>query len=184
MSLTYSKMLALGTKLPSFNLTNVLTGDDFSSDSLSNDSGKVIMFICNHCPYVIHYHDELVSLIKEYVNKNIEFVAISSNDVENYPQDSPKNMKILFENLGLTIPYLYDESQGIAKSYMAECTPEFYFFDNNDLLIYRGRLDDSSPGNDKSITGKDLRSAIENFLSGTSVNKHQNPSMGCDIKWK
>ena len=184
MSLTYSKMLPLGTKLPSFNLSNVLTGDNFSSVSLSNDCGKVIMFICNHCPYVIHYHDELVNLIKEYGNKNIEFVAISSNDVENYPQDSPKNMKILFNDLGLKIPYLYDETQEIAKNYMAECTPEFYLFDKNDSLIYRGRLDDSSPGNGRSITGKDLRSAIENFLLGVSIDKEQTPSMGCNIKWK
>jgi len=184
MSLTYSKMLPLRTKLPSFVLPNVITGDKFSSYNLSNDCGKVIMFICNHCPYVIHYHEELVKLINEYAKKNIEFVAISSNDVENYPQDSPENMKILFKDLGISIPYLYDESQDIAKKYMAECTPEFYFFDKNNLLIYRGRLDDSSPGNEKPITGKDLRSAIKFFLLGNTINDNQYPSMGCNIKWK
>ena len=177
-------MLPLGTKIPSFNLPNVLTGNNFSSDSLSSDSGKIIMFICNHCPYVIHYHDEIINLFDEYSKKNLEFVAISSNDVENYAQDSPENMKILFNDLGLTIPYLYDETQEIAKNYMAECTPEFYLFDNNDLLIYRGRLDDSSPGNGRPITGENLRSAIENFLSGNPIDKYQNPSMGCNIKWK
>ena len=180
MSLTYSKMLPLGTKIPSFNLPNVLTGNNFSSDNLSADFGKIIMFICNHCPYVIHYHNELIRLISAYVNKGIQFVAISSNDVENYPQDSPEKMKILFNNLGLTVPYLYDETQEIAKNYMAECTPEFYLFDYDNILIYRGRLDDSSPGNGNPVTGKDLRFAIDSFLSGKEIDENQNPSMGCN----
>ena len=184
MSLTYSKMLPLTTKLSSFDLPNIITGEKFSSNNLSDECGKVIMFICNHCPYVIHYHDQLVKLINEYVKKNIEFIAISSNDVENYPQDSPENMKILFKDLGLSIPYLYDESQEIAKKYMAECTPEFYFFDKNNSLIYRGRMDDSSPGSGKISTGKDLRFAIDNFISENEIDDNQLPSMGCNIKWK
>ena len=184
MALTYSKMLPLTTKLPSFNLPNVITGDKFSSNNLSMECGKVIMFICNHCPYVIHYHDQLVRLINEYVKKNIEFVAISSNDVENYPQDSPENMKILFKDLSLSIPYLYDESQEIAKKYMAECTPEFYFFDKNNSLIYRGRMDESSPRNGIKPSGEDLRSAIDNFILENEIDHNQLPSMGCNIKWK
>ncbi len=122
---------------PDFNLMGV-DQKKYNLDSVKGRNGTLIMFICNHCPYVIHYHDQLVKLINEYLKKNIEFVAISSNDVENYPQDSPENMKILFKDLGLTIPYLYDESQEIAKRYLAECTPEFYFFDKNNSLIYRG----------------------------------------------
>ena len=184
MSLTYSKMLPLTTKLPSFDLPNVITGEKFSSNNLSDECGKVIMFICNHCPYVIHYHDQLVKLINEYVKKKIEFVAISSNDVENYPQDSPENMKNLFLRLNLKIPYLYDENQEVAKLFKAACTPEFYLFNNEKKLIYRGRLDSSSPGNNLPINGKDLRDAINSYISGEMISDEQFPSMGCNIKWK
>ncbi len=182
MALTYSSMLELGTKLPDFTLTNTLNDQEFDSESLSSDRPKVIMFICNHCPYVIHYHDQLVSLYDDYKDK-VEFVAISSNDADNYPQDGPTEMKGLFSELGLDFPYLYDETQEIAKKYQAQCTPEFYLFDDEDKLIYRGRMDGSSPGSGNP-TGADLRNAIDNFLAGREISDDQRPSMGCNIKWK
>ena len=184
MALTYSKMLSLSTKLPSFNLPNVITGDKFSSSNLSDECGKVIMFICNHCPYVIHYHDQLVKLINEYVKKNIEFVAISSNDVENYPQDSPEKMRELWINLGLSFPYLYDETQEVAKMYKAECTPEFYLFNIHRRLVYRGRMDATNPSSEIEPNANDLRAAIKNLLNDEPVSDQQYPSMGCNIKWK
>ena len=142
------------------------------------------MIICNHCPYVIHYHNEIVSLVSKYSNKGIQFVAISSNDIINYPQDSPENMKNLFLRLNLKIPYLYDENQEVAKLFKAACTPEFYLFNNEKKLIYRGRLDSSSPGNNLPINGKDLRDAINSYISGEMISDEQFPSMGCNIKWK
>ncbi len=183
MALTYSKMLELGTKLPEFELINVIDNQKFSSDFLSKDKGKVIMFICNHCPYVIHYHQQIIDITNKYLPQ-IEFVAISSNDVVNYPEDSPQKMKALAQKLDFRFPYLYDETQDIAKKYKAACTPEFYLFDKNNSLIYRGRLDDSSPGSNKEVTGKDLRNAIEDFLAGKQISDQQYPSMGCNIKWK
>ena len=180
MVLTYSKMLPVGTKLPEFDLLNVSNNQNFSSKNLSGDKGKVIMFICNHCPYVIHYWNEIISLTSKY--QNIEFVAISSNDAIAYPQDNPDSMKELAKKF--QFPYLYDETQEVAKKYLAQCTPEFYLFDRNNLLIYRGRLDNSSPDNNKKITGEDLRSAIDNFLGGKNPVAKQYPSMGCNIKWK
>jgi thiol-disulfide isomerase/thioredoxin len=183
MALTYSKMLDLGTKLPDFELINVVDNQNFSSQFLSKDKGKLIMFICNHCPYVIHYHNQITDIASKYL-PNIDFVAISSNDVANYPEDSPEKMKELAKKLNFHFPYLYDETQNIAKKFLAACTPEFYLFDKNNLLIYRGRLDDSSPGNNKQSTGNYLRQAIDNFLAGNKVSDQQYPSMGCNIKWK
>ena len=184
MSLTYSEMLSLGTKIPSFNLPNVMNNKTYSEDNLSMDLGTVIMIICNHCPYVIHYHDQIQSLVSKYQKNDIQFVAISSNDVINYPQDSPEKMNLLFKKLELDIPYLYDESQEVAKLFMAECTPEFYLFDHKKKLIYRGRMDSSSPGNDFDINGEDLRNAIDSFISKKKISDKQFPSMGCNIKWK
>ncbi len=183
MALTYSKMLDLGTSLPKFELLNVVNNSKYNSDLLSKNKGKVIMFICNHCPYVIHYHEQLKSITEKYI-PNIDFVAISSNDIENYPQDSPEKMKELAKKLKFKFPYLFDETQEVAKQYQALCTPEFYFFDKNNILVYRGRLDDSSPGNGKKATGKDLREAIECYLNGEKITENQYPSMGCNIKWK
>ena len=140
------------------------------------------MFICNHCPYVIHYHDEIKRLAGDYV-EILNMVAISSNDIENYPQDGPDKMKELWEDLGLSFPYLFDSTQEIAKKYKAECTPEFYLFDNCERLVYRGRLDESSPNSGTEPTGKDLRHAIDNLISGKEINSSQLPSMGCNIKW-
>jgi len=141
------------------------------------------MLICNHCPYVIHYHEELKRLSKDY-STQINMLAISSNDVVNYPQDGPEAMKKLFETLGLDFPYLFDETQEIAKTLKAECTPEFYLYDGNNALVYRGRMDGSSPGKDIRITGADLRGAIDALLKGAPVSSDQHPSMGCSIKWK
>ena len=176
-------MLDLQTDLIKFELLNSLTNKSFSSDSLDNEKPSLIMFICNHCPYVIHYHEELVKLAKDYL-ENINMIAISSNDIVNYPEDSPEKMKELAIELGFFFPYLYDETQEVAKSFKAACTPEFYLFNNEKTLEYRGRLDNSSPGNGIEPSGIDLRDAIEKLLNGKEVNQAQHPSMGCNIKWK
>ena len=183
MALTYSSMLELGTKIPHFELKNVLDDSIYTSSILTNEKPSLIMIICNHCPYVIHYHEELKRMNHD-LGDQIDFLAISSNDIENYPQDGPDKMKEMFSDLGLTFPYLYDETQNVAKSFKAECTPEFYLFDNNNILVYRGRMDESSPGNDIGITGDDLRNACSNLLNGNPISKEQHPSMGCNIKWK
>ena len=183
MALTYSSMLDLQTDLIGFDLLNSLSNKNFSSDSLDVNKSSLIMFICNHCPYVIHYHDEIIRLEKDY-SKKINLVAISSNDIINYPQDSPAKMKELWETLGLSFPYLFDETQEVARKYKAECTPEFYLFDSNKKLIYRGRMDETSPGSDKKPSGKDLRTAIDNLENNRPISNDQHPSMGCNIKWK
>ena len=176
-------MLELGSKIPDFKLINALDGHLYSSTTLHKDKPALIMVICNHCPYVIHYHEELKRLSNDY-GVQINMVAISPNDVERYPQDGPEAMKKLFETLGLDFPYLYDETQEVAKALKAECTPEFYLYDENSELVYRGRMDASSPGKDIPITGADLRGAIDALLKGDSVSSDQHPSMGCSIKWK
>ena len=183
MALTYSQMLDLETELPKFELPNVMNDSIYSTLNLKN-SNTVVMIICNHCPYVIHYHDEIKRIINYYSNKNIRFIAISSNDIINYPDDSPDKMKNLFKDLGISIPYLYDENQDVAKMFKAECTPEFYLFNNKNKLVYRGRLDSSSPGKKEEITGKDLRDSIEACLNNKKIDQKQFPSMGCSIKWK
>tara|TARA_B100000945_G_scaffold82208_1_gene63392 strand:- start:885 stop:1439 length:555 start_codon:yes stop_codon:yes gene_type:complete len=183
MALTYSSMLDLQTDLIGFDLLNSLSNKNFSSDSLDVNKSSLIMFICNHCPYVIHYHDEIIRLEKDY-SKKVNLVAISSNDIINYPQDSPAKMKELWETLGLSFPYLFDETQEVARKYKAECTPEFYLFDSNKKLIYRGRMDETSPGSDKKPSGKDLRTAIDNLENNRPISNDQHPSMGCNIKWK
>ena len=183
MALTYSSMLKLDSKIPHFELKNVLDGQMYASSSLSNDKPSLIMVICNHCPYVIHYHDELKRINDDFGHK-IDFIAISSNDIMNYPQDGPEQMKELFLNLGLSFPYLFDETQDVAKALKAECTPEFYLYNNSDKLVYRGRMDDSSPGNDIEVSGNDLREACSNLLHGSTIPSDQHPSMGCNIKWK
>ena len=183
MALTYSSMLELDTKIPHFQLKNALDDNLYASTSLSNGKPSLIMVICNHCPYVIHYHEELKRINKDFGDL-IDFVAISSNDIKNYPQDGPEQMKELFTNLGLSFPYLFDETQDIAKVLRAECTPEFYLYDNNDMLVYRGRMDNSSPGNDIEVSGNDLRNACSNLLKGVPIPSDQHPSMGCNIKWK
>ena len=183
MSLTYSSMLPLGTKLIAFELIDTVSEKNFSSDELEISKPTLIMFICNHCPYVIHYHSEIQKIYKDYKDQ-INMVAISSNDIDNYPQDAPEHMQDLWKELGLSFPYLFDETQMVAKAYKAECTPEFYLFDNNRKLVYRGRLDESSPNSPILPSGKDLRDAIENLLSEREISLEQFPSMGCNIKWK
>ncbi len=183
MSLTYSSMLELGTELIPFYLSNTVSKKHFSSDELDNSKPSLIMFICNHCPYVIHYHSEIKQISHDYKDQ-INIVAISSNDIDNYPQDGPKEMHDLWEKLGLSFPYLFDETQTIAKAYKAECTPEFYLFDTNRKLVYRGRLDESSPNSNIQPSGKDIRNALDNLFNDEEISNDQFPSMGCNIKWK
>ena len=183
MALTYSSMLELGTELIPFDLLNTVSKKHFSSDELDNSKPSLIMFICNHCPYVIHYHSEIKQISHDYKDQ-INIVAISSNDIDNYPQDGPKEMHNLWEKLGLSFPYLFDETQTIAKAYKAECTPEFYLFDTNRKLVYRGRLDESSPNSNIQPSGKDIRNALDNLFNDEEISNDQFPSMGCNIKWK
>lgn len=180
MSATPSTMLELGTKAPEFNLESV-NGGNLSLTYTDQSKGFVIMFICNHCPYVLHIEDELVNIANEYISKGIGFVAISSNDVEKYPQDSPEKMA----EKNYPFPYLFDETQEVAKAYKAACTPDFFVFDENKRLIYRGQFDDSRPKNDKPVTGKDLRKALDAVLEGDKIPENEQiPSIGCNIKWK
>jgi len=183
MALTPSTMLPIGTKAPNFHLKDVLSDQYYSFDDLKSDRATVIMFICNHCPFVIHVNAELVRLANEYKNKGVSFIAISSNDAASYPEDAPDKMKIVAKVLRYPFPYLYDKQQEVAKAYDAACTPDFYVFDGSGLLTYRGRLDDSRPGNGVPVTGEDLRAGIDATLSGSSYGA-QHPSMGCNIKWK
>ena len=155
-----------------------------SFDNYKTSNAYVIMFICNHCPYVIHVNPELIKLSNEYIPKGVSFFGISANDVKNYPEDGPDNMKRHALKLGYPFPYLYDETQEVAKSYDAACTPDFYVFNSDKELVYRGRLDDSKPNSGIKLTGKDLRQAIDAVLADKEVDKVQHPSMGCNIKWK
>ena len=184
MARTPSNMLPLGTLAPDFTLLDTVSGKTVSLDELKSDKATVIMFICNHCPFVKHVDEAIVSLAKDYQAKGVSVIAISSNDVENYPQDSPELMKEEAEKVGYTFPYLYDETQEVAKAYDAACTPDFYVFDKDLKCAYRGQLDDSRPGNDKPVTGKDLRAALDEILEGKEVSAPQIPSLGCNIKWK
>jgi thiol-disulfide isomerase/thioredoxin len=152
--------------------------------AVKSDMATVIMFICNHCPYVKHVSHELANLAKDYQAKGISFIAISSNDVETHPDDAPDKMKQTAHDWGLSFPYLYDETQEVAKAYQAACTPDFYIFDAELRCVYRGQLDDSRPNTDIPVTGKDLRAALDAILADEPVNPEQKPSMGCNIKWK
>jgi thiol-disulfide isomerase/thioredoxin len=153
-------------------------------DDIRGDKATLVMFICNHCPFVIHIVDELVALAKEYQNKGVGFVAISSNDIVNYPQDAPDLMAQFAKEQGFDFPYLYDVSQAVAKAYDAACTPDFDLFDANNVCVYRGRLDGSRPGNDVPVDGIDMRAALDAVLLGIAIKEPQTPSMGCNIKWK
>jgi peroxiredoxin len=181
---TPSVMVDLGTKAPDFTLEDVVSGEKKSLSELKSDKATVIMFICNHCPFVKHVQDELVRLANDYIPKGVSFVAISSNDADNYPQDSPEKMKEVAEEKGYPFPYLFDETQEVAKAYQAACTPDFYIYDGDLKLVYRGQLDDSRPGNNEPVNGKDIRAALDNILAGKPVDEHQKPSIGCNIKWK
>ena len=184
MARTLSNMLPLGTLAPDFNLPDTVSGETLNLEDLKSDKATVVMFLCNHCPYVLHVNEELVNLTKEYQEKGVSFIGISSNDVVNYPQDGPDKMKTHAAEVGYTFPYLYDESQDIAKAYDAACTPDFYVFDKKMELVYRGQMDGSRPGSGIPVTGEDLREALNAVLSGQPTAALQKPSMGCNIKWK
>jgi len=177
-------MLPLGAKAPKFKLFDTLSKQTKSYEVLKGAKGMLIMFICNHCPYVLHMQDALVAVGNKYLELGIGVAAISSNDVVAYPDDDPVKMEQFAMNLGFKFPYLYDETQEVAKSYDAACTPDFYLFDHHDDLVYRGRFDASRPGNDTKVTGTDLISSLEHLNSGQSQSLIQLPSMGCNIKWR
>jgi peroxiredoxin len=183
MALTYSKMMELGTKAPDFNLLDTVTGKQRSLSELASKKATVIVFICNHCPYVHHVNTKLVEVAKAYQKKGLSFVAISSNDVVTYPQDGPKQMKEVAKNEDYPFPYLFDETQEVARNYGAECTPDFFVFDEDLRCAYRGRFDETRP-KQGTATGKDLSAALEALLAGTQPDQKQLPSMGCGIKWK
>ncbi|WP_298556439.1 thioredoxin family protein [uncultured Algibacter sp.] len=184
MARTPSNMLPLGTVAPDFSLLDTVSNTALSLNTLRGERGTVIMFICNHCPFVIHVNSELVNMANAYAEKGISFIAISSNDAVNYPQDSPEKMKVHALNEGYPFPYLYDETQDTAKAYDAACTPDFYVFNNDLKLSYRGQLDDSRPGNGISLSGKDLRYALDCLINEEENTESQKPSIGCNIKWK
>ena len=184
MAMTSSKMNDLGFIAPDFNLLDTVSGEMKTLTELKSDTATVVMFICNHCPYVVHVHQGITSISNDYLSKGVSFIAISSNDVANYPDDSPEKMTVLANKLGFKFSYLYDETQDVAKAYDAACTPDFYVFDIELKCTYRGQLDDSRPGNSLPVTGKDVRVALDAMLSGNQVNEKQKASIGCNIKWK
>lgn len=185
MSRTPSNMLTLGTVAPGFYLKDTNAVNAYLSfDSIKGEKGILVMFICNHCPFVHHVMSEIIRIVNDYRVQGIGFVAISSNDVLSYPQDSPEFMtEFAFDN-NFSFPYLYDETQETAKAYDAACTPDFFLFDNQNKLVYRGQLDDSRPGNGILLSGSDLRGAIDGVIYNRSINPNQKPSLGCNIKWK
>jgi peroxiredoxin len=181
---TLSTMLALGTTAPPFKLRDVLSGKEISLDTFGGKSALLVMFISRHCPYVQHVKSELARVGKDYANKDLGIVAISSNDVANYPDDRPDRLKEMAQELGFAFPVCYDESQDVAKAFSAACTPDFFLFDKQRKLSYRGQMDDSRPGNGIPVTAQDLRTAIDALLASRPVPQNQRPSIGCNIKWK
>ena len=184
MALTPSTMLALGTTAPDFSLPDVVSGKTISLSTFAGAKALLVMFICRHCPYVVHVREELASVGREYAGKHAGIVAISANDAAGYPDDAPGKLSEMAKELKFTFPFCYDESQAVAKAYTAACTPDFFLFGADRTLVYRGQLDDSRPGNGKPLTGKDLRAALDAVLSGRPVSPNQQPSIGCNIKWK
>ncbi len=176
-------MLELGTAAPEFSLPDT-EGNIVSLDNFKDTKALLVVFACNHCPYVIHIRDVMVAMIKEYQDQGLAAVTINSNDVANYPDDSPEKMKQEAATHGFTFPYLFDEDQSVAHAYKAACTPDLFLFDAKHKLVYRGQFDDSRPNKDIPVTGQDLRAAIDAVLSGQGAPKGQKPSMGCNIKWK
>lgn len=184
MARTPSNMIPLGTQAPNFLLPDTVSGRRLKLEDVKGEKGTVVMFICNHCPFVKHVNQGIVALANDYLDRGIGFVAISSNDIANYPEDSPELMKKTAAKEGFSFPYLYDDSQDVAKAYDAACTPDFYIFDADLKLVYRGQLDDSRPGNNIPVTGNDMRMALDALLAGKPVAKDQKPSIGCNIKWR
>jgi peroxiredoxin len=183
MALTPSTMLPLGTTAPDFQLPDT-DGKIVSLADFKNAPALVVIFMCNHCPYVILIRDGLAKLARDYAARGVAIVGINANDVKNYPDDSPARMKAEVQSVGYIFPYLYDESQAVAKAYRAACTPDIFLFDKAQKLVYRGQFDDSRPGNGISVTGKDLRAALDAVLAGQPAPSTQKPGMGCNIKWK
>lgn len=184
MSLIPSTMLPLGTIAPSFSLPDTVSGKILTLASLRSDKATVVMFLCNHCPYVKHIINKLVEVASVYQKKGVAFIAINSNDVQNFPDDSPEKMHEKAQVWHFTFPYLFDESQDVAKAYQAACTPDFYVFDEQLACVYRGRFDEASPGKTVQVTGKDLTDALDNVLAKKPIASDQKPSIGCSIKWK
>ena len=179
-----SVMLPLGTPAPPFSLPDVVSGTLYSLNSFAGKAALLVMFICRHCPYVEHVEQELAKLGKDYAGIGLGIIGISSSDPVGYPDDAPPRLKEMAERLGFTFPFCFDESQDVAKAYRAACTPDFYLFDQDRQLVYRGQLDDSRPGSNKPVTGRDLRAAIDATLAGKPVDSNQTASIGCSIKWK
>ncbi|WP_455377294.1 thioredoxin family protein [Petrachloros mirabilis] len=177
-------MLPLGTSAPPFSLRDVVNGTTISLDSFANKSALLVMFICRHCPYVAHVQNEIARIGHDYVDSDLGIVGISSNDSRAYPDDAPERLREMAQRIGFDFPMCFDETQEIAKAYKAACTPDFYLFNAQRELVYRGQLDDSRPGNNKPVTGRDLRAAIEAVLAHKPVATTQKPSIGCSIKWK
>ncbi len=184
MAETLSTMLALGTTAPRFKLRDVVTGKEISLDTFAGKSALLVMFISRHCPYVQHVKSEIARVGKDYSDKDLGIVAIGSNDVVNYPDDHPDRLKEMAQELRFLFPVCYDETQDVAKAFSAACTPDFFLFDKQRKLSYRGQMDDSRPGNSIPVTGRDLRTAIDALLAGRPVPQDQRPSIGCNIKWK
>lgn len=184
MALTASTMLELGTPAPDFKLPDVVSGETISLSTFAGKKALFIMFICQHCPFVKHVERELANIGKDYVPLDVGTIAISANNAETHPGDAPDKLKEMALELGFNFPYCYDETQEVAKAYTAACTPDFFVFDRELKLAYRGQLDDSRPSNDKPVTGSDIRAALDAVLAGNSLNGEQKPSVGCNIKWK
>lgn len=184
MSAVQSKMVPLGTQAPDFKLPDVISGREVSLSGIKSDKATVVMFICNHCPYVINIYEHLAKMTSEYMKKGISFVGINSNNFIVYTDDAPDKMRDVAKRLRYEFPYLVDESQAVAKAYQAECTPDFFVYDKDLKLIYRGQYDASRPGNGVPVTGSDLKAALDAVIEGKPVSKEQIPSVGCNIKWK
>jgi peroxiredoxin len=184
MSKTESTMLPLGTSAPDFDLPDVVTGRRVSLSSFQGRRALLVMFICRHCPYVVHVKAELARLGRDYLSPRLGIVAVSANDAQAYPDDAPEELTRFASEEGFNFPLCYDETQATARAYSAACTPDFFIFDQDRRLVYRGQLDDSRPGNGKPVTGRDLRAALDAVLAGRPVSGEQKPSLGCNIKWK
>jgi len=184
MTRTPSNMMPLGTTAPDFNLQDTVTGTNKPLSDLKSDIATVIMFICNHCPYVKHVREGLIRIANDYIPKGISFIAISANDAVEYPEDAPDKMKEIAENFSYPFPYLYDETQETAKAYTAACTPDLYIFDKDLKCVYRGQFDSSRPESGIPVTGEDMRSALADILAKEPIRIQQQPSIGCNIKWK
>jgi len=184
MAATPSTMLELGTPAPDFSLLDPSSGNTVSRDDFADAPALLVMFVCNHCPFVIHVREGLAALGRDYAAQGVAMVAINANDVENYPDDAPEKMKMFAAENGWDFPYLFDETQEVAKAYRAACTPDFFLFDDDQKLVYRGQFDGSRPQSDVPVTGADLRAALDAVLAKQSVASDQKPSLGCNIKWK